>query len=302
MQSGAPWRSRLSDLPALRDARVFQFGFQTLLLLTGMFIRRFSISWAQVALTFSVCLLVQALCLRALDLKGVGYKSALITAFGLSFFLRADSLWVHPLAAAIAILSKFLIRFRGKHIFNPSNFGVVVALLALPGTWSAPGQWGYGFLMAAWCIALGAVVVLRAQRNDISWTFLLFYLGLVAAHVGVKGLEWKAWWLQINGGLLVFTFFMISDPMTIPNNRRGRVVHAGLVALATYLFQFPFYQVVAGLWQESFGALISGAISIQFHGYALLLALFLFSPLVPLWDRFWGGQKYHWGGGGRAAV
>lgn len=302
MQTGASWRQRLSDIPVLRDARVFQFGFQTLLLLTGMFIRRFSISWTQVALTFSVSLLVQALCLRALDLKGVGYKSALITAFGICFFLRADSLWVHPLAAAVAILSKFLIRFRGKHIFNPSNFGVVVALLALPGTWSAPGQWGYGFLMAAWCIALGAVVVLRAQRNDISWTFLLFYLGLVAAHVAVKDLEWKAWWLQINGGLLVFTFFMISDPMTIPNNRRGRVVHAGLVALATYLFQFHLYRVTASLWQGFSDNFIAGAIAHQFHGYDLLLALFLFSPLVPLWDRFWGGQKYQWGVRGRAAV
>jgi Na+-transporting NADH:ubiquinone oxidoreductase subunit NqrB len=277
------------------DARVFQFAFQIFLLLTGMFIRRFSISWTQVALTFSVAVLTQALCLRVLDLKGVGYKSALITAFGICFFLRADSLWVHPLTAVIAVLSKFVIRFRGKHLFNPSNFGVVAALLLLPGTWSAPGQWGYGFLMAAWCIALGAVVVLRAQRNDISWTFLLFYLGMVGLHVFTRGLEWKALWLQVNGGLLVFTFFMISDPMTIPNNRPGRVVHAALVAGATYLFQFPFYPQVGRLWRESSEGMIAIAAQHQYHAYGLLLALFLLSPTVPLWDRLWGGSKYRWG-------
>lgn len=268
--------------------------FQTFLLVTGFIFRELYISVSQIAFAFAAGLAVQWIALRLLKLKDVGYKSALITCFGVCLILRAENLWVHPLAAAIAQASKFVIRYRGKHIYNPSNFGVVIALLALPGAWVARAQWGYSFLMAAWCIALGSYVVLRANRNDISWTFLSFYLGAVALRTLFHGVSWEAFTLQINGALLIFSFFMISDPMAIPNRRNGRILFAALVAGLAYLLQYVYYIPHAKFWMPEGMKLTTGAMASMYGPYALLVALFLLSPLVPLLDRLWEGNKFQW--------
>ena len=69
---------------------------------------------------------------------------------------------------------------------------------------------------------LGMLVTNRARRGDISWTFLAFYLGALATRVEYLGQRWAVWTHQLeSGALLLFAFFMISDPMTGPNDRRG---------------------------------------------------------------------------------
>ena len=117
------------------------------------------------------------------SVSSTGMLSALITCFGVSLLLRSDTLWVHPLAAALAISSKFVLRVNGKHVFNPANLGVIAALVLLPGTWVSPGQWGNDVALAGWFVALGGLVTQRARRWDISWVFLAAWLGLVAARV-----------------------------------------------------------------------------------------------------------------------
>jgi enediyne biosynthesis protein E5 len=280
----------------LRDARIFQVVFQSSLLLTGLLLLpNFVVAPAQVFLTLAAAAAVQWGFARALRLKNAGVLSPLITALGVCLFLRADNFWIHPLASAAAVASKFLIRFRGKHIFNPSNFGVVVALLLLPGAWVTPGQWGYGVLTAAWCVALGSTVVYRAQRNDISWAFLVLYLGILAVRTAWLGLSWSAFYFQINGGLLIFSFFMISDPMATPNHARGRVVFAALVASLAYLLQYTFYPSVAQLWiRGETRGWTNAALAYKFHAQGLLLALFAASPLVPLMDKLWPAPKHDW--------
>jgi hypothetical protein len=85
------------------DARLYQIAFLAVLLTTGVLLRDFSLRPEQMALTFAAGLAMQWLCIRILGLKRVGYLSAAITCLGLSILLRADTLWVHPLAATIAI-------------------------------------------------------------------------------------------------------------------------------------------------------------------------------------------------------
>ena len=254
------------------DARIFQILFLGILLGAGAWLRDFSIRPEQVALTFLAGLLAQGGCVRALGLKGVGYRSAVITCFSLSLLLRADTLWVHPLAAAGAMASKFFVRVRGKHLFNPGNLGVMLALLFLPGAWVSAGQWGHDVAFAGWFVALGAIVVHRARRSDISWLFLIFFLGALALWVMWLGQRGAVWTHQLqNGSLLLFAFFMISDPMTIPNHPRGRILYAALVAAIAYLWQYELYRSNALLW-----------------------TLFLLSPTVPLWDRLWPAPKFAW--------
>ena len=185
-----------------RDARIYQIAFQAILLTVGVLARDFALDPRQMALAFAAGLVTQRLWLKALGLEHRGMLSALITCFGVSLLLRSDTLWVHPLAAAVAMSSKFVLRVHGKHIFNPANLGVIAALVLLPGTWVSPGQWGNDVALAGWFVALGGLVTQRARRWDISWVFLGAWLGLVAARVLVLGQPWTILAHQLaNGGL-----------------------------------------------------------------------------------------------------
>ncbi|HTP99017.1 MAG TPA: RnfABCDGE type electron transport complex subunit D [Casimicrobiaceae bacterium] len=262
----------IAHWPILRDARLFQIAFLATLLTIGVLLRDFALLPAQMALAFAAGLATQALWIGALGIRHRGVLSAVITCFGLSILLRADSLWVHPLAAALAISAKFVIRVRGKHLYNPANLGVILAISLLPGAWISAGQWGQTLALAVWFVVLGGVVVNRAQRADIAWVFLAAYLGLIALRVSALGQPWTIFLHQLsNGGLLLFAFFMISDPMTIPNRRDARVAYAVVVALVAFLWHFALFKPNGLVW-----------------------ALFFCTPLVPIMDRLWPAEKFEW--------
>lgn len=266
------WDTLARRHPLLRDARLFQIAFLATLLSVGAFARDFALLPVQMALAFAAGLATQSLWIRALKIEHRGALSAVITCFGLSILLRADSLWVHPLAANVAISSKFVLRVHGKHVYNPANLGVMFALLALPGAWVSPGQWGQDVALAAFFVALGGTVVQRARRMDVAWVFLAAYAALLALRVLVLGQPWTILVNQLaNGGLLLFAFFMISDPMTIPNRHGARVGYAILVALVAFAWHFALFRPNGLVW-----------------------ALFLCTPLVPLIDRLWPGERFEW--------
>ena len=257
-----------------KDARIFQILFLALLLTTGVLLRDFSLHPLQMALAFAAGLATQAFWLKRLGLEQRGFLSAIVTCCGLSLLLRSDTLWAHPLAATLAISSKFVLRIHGKHLYNPANLGVIVAITLIPGTWVSPGQWGNDLALAVWLLMLGTIVTTRARRLDISWVFLGAFLGLVALRIMLLGQSWAIWWHQLgNGALLLFTFFMISDPMTIPNRRGPRIAYALIVAAAAIGWQYLLFRPNALIW-----------------------ALFLATPLVPLLDRLFPGEGFSWRG------
>ncbi len=262
----------------LADPRLFQIFSLGILLAAGAYFRDFSIRPEQVILTFTAGLLTQAACWTLTPSKPRTLRSAIITCLSLTLLLRADNLIAQPIAAAVAISSKSIFRFRGKHLFNPATFGIIFAIIFLPGTWVSPGQWGQDVAVAGWVVMLGMLVTNRARRGDISWTFLAFYLGAIALRVEFLGPRWAVWTHQLeSGALLLFAFFMISDPMTGPNDRRGRIAHAAIVAAIAYAWQVGLY-----------------------HTNGLIWALFIAAPCVPLWDALWPAQKFDWtqNGGG----
>ena len=257
-----------------KDARVFQILFLALLLTTGVLLRDFSLHPLQMALAFAAGLATQAFWLKRLGLEQRGFLSAIVTCCGLSLLLRSDTMWAHPLVAALAMSSKFVLRVRGKHLYNPANLGVIAAITLIPGTWVSPGQWGNDLALAVWLLMLGTIVTTRAQRLDISWVFLGAFLGLVALRIMLLGQSWAIWWHQLgNGALLLFTFFMISDPMTIPNRRGPRIAYALIVAAAAVAWQYVLFRPNSLIW-----------------------ALFLATPLVPLLDRLFPGEGFLWRG------
>ncbi|HVZ81448.1 MAG TPA: RnfABCDGE type electron transport complex subunit D [bacterium] len=258
--------------PRSKDPRVYQILFLGILLLSGALLRDFSIGFPQVLLTFAAGLATQGLFLRLLKIPQAGYLSALVTCLGVATLLRADNLWVHPLAVFLALSAKFLLRVRGKHVYNPTNLAVMLGLTLLPGAWASAGQWGNDMALAAWILTLGGTVVNRAGTRDISWTFLGFYFLLLSARVLYLGQPASVLLHALETGSLIhFAFFMISDPVTSPNHRAAKVLHCLLVAAGAFLWQYGLYRVNGLYW-----------------------ALFAATTLVPLWDLLLPGPKYQW--------
>lgn len=260
-------KSQLSSL----DPRLYQIVSLSTLLLYGLGWLHFEVSPWQIAITIGTALLTQYAGTRLNNLPSFDPKSALISSLSLCLLLRANDLTVAALASFIAVGSKFVIRWKNKHLFNPTNLALAVMIGGGLG-WMSPGQWGqvawFGFLIAC----LGSLVVTRAARADVTLAFLAFYVGLLIA---------RALWLgdpltiplhQIeSGALLIFAFFMISDPKTTPDSRAGRIVYALAVALAALAVQFGFFRPNGPLW-----------------------GLIACAPLVPMIDYLLPDVRYNW--------
>ena len=256
------------------DARIYQIATLASLLAYGMGWLGFDVGGAQVAATLAAALATQA----AFDLiegrppAAINVRSAFISGLSLCLLLRTDHLMLAVAAAFIAIAGKFTVRVGGKHVFNPTNGGLVAMMLLTDQVWVSPGQWGdaafFAFLMAC----LGGLVVNRASRSDVTWAFLAFWIAIVAGRsLWLDEPLAIAWHRLQNGAFLLFAFFMISDPKTTPDSRAGRIVFALLVALGAAYVQFVLFRTNGLLWSLAAAA-----------------------PLVPLLDRLLPGARYQW--------
>ena len=164
-----------------RDPRFYQIAMLATLLGYGMVWLDFDITAGRAAMLLGVALLTQAACTRIWKLPSFDPRSALISGLSLCLLLRTNDPLLAVIGAVVTIASKFVLRVRGKHLFNPTNFGVVAMMLATGQVWVSPGQWGnaafFGFLMAC----LGGLVVNRAARSDVTLAFIASYLTLVFA-------------------------------------------------------------------------------------------------------------------------
>jgi enediyne biosynthesis protein E5 len=255
-----------------KDARIFQIVFLGTFLTIGVLLRDFSVQLLQVTSVFCAAVLTQRFWIHRLAIAQVGYLSAIVTSFGISILVRADNLWVHPLLATIAVSSKFVFRADNNHVFNPANLAAVLAAYLLPGAWLSPGQWGQSWILAAWFLALGMIVTTKARRIDIGIVFLIAFALLLTTRVVNLGQNPLLIWHQMqNGVLLLFAFFMISDPMTTPRHAKVRIAYACAVALLAFIWQFYFFKP---------------------HGP--VLALFALSFFVPWLNRIAPGEKFTW--------
>lgn len=179
--------------------------------------------------------------------------SALITALGLSLLLRTDQISTMVIAATAAILSKFVLRVQGKHLFNPANFGIITALTFCQNAWVSPGQWGEEAWYVLLFLVTGGLVLRVVGRWDITIAFLGNYAGLEAVRNLWLGWTWDVWLHRLmSGSLLMFACFMITDPRTIPNARCSRLIWATAIALLTFILRNYFYLSTAAFWSLFF--------------------------------------------------
>ena len=194
--------------------------------------------------------------------------SALLTGNGVAFILRVpgtehgdwwsmNGWWIFAGTAAVSLLSKHVIRFRGHHIFNPSNFGLVLCFVVLGSTRADPLAFWWGpmspwmVLALALIVAGGLTILSRIGLLGIAvWFWLAFAagMGVLAASGHVMTASWHlgaitGWtlWrvLVFSPEVLVFLFFMITDPKTTPQGRGARRAYAVAVALLAVLLIAP---------------------------------------------------------------
>lgn len=256
-----------------RDARHFQILFLAAFLAYGIAALQWDAEWRRYLVLLTTCLTVQALFIRRLKLPWHSMKSAMVTGLGMSLLLKAGSPWVLVLGAAVAISSKFLIRINGKHVFNPGNLGIAAAVLLTGDGWVSPGQWGSGATLAFLVGAAGFMVVLRVGRIDTSLAFLGVFAALdFARQVLYLGWEPDVWLHRMsNGSLLLFTFFMITDPMTTPKAQGARIGWSIAIALLAFVLGWKWWVNATPIW-----------------------ALLIVSAFTPLIDRLWKGDAFRW--------
>lgn len=220
-----------------RDARHWQLIALSGLFLISVYTTDFGARPPQLIAALTGTLTAQIACSYLTGAR-FEWKSAAITALSLSILLRAVAPWMWFAAGLIAIGTKFAIRWRGKHLFNPACIGIVTLCLLLDrDVWVSPGQWGQAPLIAAWAMAFAALVLSSAKRLDIALGFFGTFAAILFARAAWLGDPMAIPLHQLSSGtLLVFTFFMITDPRSTPDSRAGRVLFAAAVAALTAWF------------------------------------------------------------------
>lgn len=238
-----------------------------------------------IASYFSVLLaqvLIEKLFLKK-NYSQINYKSSIITGTSLTLLLRTSDYYYSLLAGFLAITSKFIFSTKDKsgnydHIFNPANFACAVLIL-IPNilgsqkiVWISSGQWGTDAIISIFVIMSGLLVTVKSYRSDITLAFIIF----TSCFLFIRALYLSdpftiPFHQLLNGSILIFSFFMISDPRSTPRSMLGRLIFAFLVSIGFYLGKFVYFDT-----------------------NSLILSLFFVSFLTPFINYFFQGNVFSW--------
>jgi enediyne biosynthesis protein E5 len=206
-------------------------------------------SWSRTFLSIAVSIALELLLGRWVTGKWPHVASAYISGISIGILVRSPFFWPYVLCAALSIMSKYVLRWRGAHLWNPSNFGVSVMFFLYPAAVASLSiQWGNTLwpMAVIWC--LGSVIIGRLKRFHICATYVVTFLLLSLLRSEITGKPWLASVAPLTGPMYqLFVFFMITDPKTTVSSRRGQCLVAILVAVAEMLFRLgeevhaPYY-------------------------------------------------------------
>jgi hypothetical protein len=197
--------------------------------------------------------------------RWVNPASAYITGISVGILVRSPFIWPYVFASLISIVSKYVLRLGGRHIWNPSNFGVSVVLFLAPATVTLLSiQWGNTIWPMAIIWLLGFVIVWRVGRLHVSAAYVVSFFVFAFVRSAITGNPWQAAIAPITGPMYqLFIFFMVTDPKTAVRTKRGQVIVVVLVAFVEMLFRLA--EVI----------------------YAPFYALFLVGPAALLIEAWW---------------
>lgn len=176
-------------------------------------------------------------------------SSAYISGISVGILIRSPMLWPFALCSIISIASKYVLRYKGQHIWNPSNFGVVAMLILVPQSVSVLSiQWGNNMwaMLIIWIV--GSISIYRLRRFHICFTYVLSFFLFSVIRSWITGNPFLAEASPITGPMYqLFVFFMITDPKTTVNSKWGQYVVAFAIAFVEMIFRLneaiyaPFY-------------------------------------------------------------
>jgi enediyne biosynthesis protein E5 len=221
----------------------------TLVLLAGQLSFGFLESWSRTAIAIITAIAFELVLGRMFVGTWPHLASAYVTGISVGILVRSPEYWPYALCSALSITSKYLIRVDGRHIFNPSNLGIVALLLLASDTVASLSvQWGNNLLPLVVVWFFGAAIIASVGRFHITFTYVVSFIVFSVVRAGITGHPWLSEVAPLTGPMYqLFIFFMITDPKTTVHPKRGQVLVAFLVAAVEAilrLMQFvnaPFY-------------------------------------------------------------
>ena len=207
--------------------------FITCILLVGHLSFGILESYPKTLLAIVVAIATELVLARIFVHKWPHPASAYITGISVGILLRTPAFWPYALCSAISITSKYVLRVNGRHLWNPSNFGIS-AMLFLAGdtVGSLSIQWGNYLwpMLVIWM--LGALIIWRLHRFHITATYVISFVAFALMRSWITGHPWQSEIAPITGPMYqLFIFFMITDPKTTVRSKMGQCFVAFAVAV-----------------------------------------------------------------------
>lgn len=204
----------------------------TTILLVGQLSYGLLESFTRTALAIGVSMLLELVLGRLFYGKFPHLASSYISGISVGILIRSPAFWPYALCGAVSIMSKYVIRLKGRHLWNPSNFAICAMLLLAPEAVSTLSiQWGNDIwpLLIVW--TLGAFIMYRVKLFHITATYVLSFFAFAALRGLITGHAFLAEFAPITGPMYqLFIFFMITDPRTTVKPKWAQCLVAFLVA------------------------------------------------------------------------
>jgi hypothetical protein len=255
-------------LPSIRDSRLHVAAVIVTIHVLGQVALDFHVSVPQILAAVLTCAVIEVALTFRKSRAFVWPASAMLTGSGVALILRVPSTppgdhwtthrwYVFAGVAAASLLTKYLIRYRGSHLFNPSNIGLVAAFLVLGSTQVEPLDFWWSpldgpMILAYAVILIGGVLITRRLHLLATaatfWGGLAAGVGLIAASGHCMVARWAFapvcgfdfWWVIVTSPeVLIFLFFMLTDPKTVPPGRVSRIVFALVLAVVSTILVAP---------------------------------------------------------------
>lgn len=218
--------------------------FITCILLIGQLSFGMLESYQKTALAIVAAIAMEILLGRIFTGKWPHLASAYITGISVGILVRSPAAWPYAWCSVVAITSKYVLRVRGRHLWNPSNFGISAFLFLAPfmgATLSV--QWGNDRWTLAVIWALGAIIIYKLKRFHISATYIISFLIFTFVRSLITGQGFQTELAPITGPMYqLFVLFMITDPKTTVHSKLGQCAVAVVIAFVEMILRL--FQVV----------------------------------------------------------
>lgn len=225
--------------------------------------------WEKFAVALGAAMFTEAVFHKIVTGKWRNLSSAYISGNSAGILVRSPMVWPFALCAAISIASKYVFRFRGTHIWNPTNFGIVIMLLIASDSMAVLSiQWGSNMwaMLAIWLV--GFFVISKVKLFHVCAVYVISFIGFAWIRSIYTGELFLGEIAPLTGPMYqLFVLFMITDPKTTVSTKKGRMVVAFLIALTEMFFR------------------LGEAV------YAPFYALFIIGPIALILDKLWIERK-----------